>query len=105
MALKPITDALKNINEADSYQKLTGFRLDELIAPSIAQGMTYATYPGGLTTPPCNEVVTWINFKDPLTISPAQLQAFRLVTEESLEYIGQLFVFQGTDGWQRRHDC
>merc|ERR1712154_516346 len=31
----------------------------------------------GLTTPPCNEVVTWHNFKQPLTISAAQLQAFR----------------------------
>jgi len=77
MALKPITDALKNINEADSYEKLTGFRLDQLIAPAIAAGETYATYPGGLTTPPCNEVVTWLNFKTPLTISDAQLKAFR----------------------------
>jgi len=76
-ALKPITDALMNINEADSYQKLTGFRLDQLIAPAIMAGETYATYPGGLTTPPCNEVVTWLNFKTPLTISDAQLQAFR----------------------------
>jgi len=76
-ALKPITDALMSINEADSFAKLTTFKLDQLIAPAITPGMTYATYPGGLTTPPCNEVVTWINFKDPLTISKAQLKAFR----------------------------
>lgn len=76
-ALKPITDALENINEANSYQKLSGFRLDNLIAPAIMAGETYATYPGGLTTPPCNEVVTWLNFKTPLTISDAQLKAFR----------------------------
>jgi len=75
--LKPITDALTSINEADSYQKLKEFRLDQLIAPAIGDGMVYATYPGGLTTPPCNEVVTWHNFKQPLTISAAQLQAFR----------------------------
>lgn len=57
-------------------------------------GMTYATYPGGLTTPPCNEVVTWINFKDPLTISMDQLKAFRFITEEMLEILfGRLFVF------------
>ena len=80
-ALKPITDALTNINEADSYVELTVFRLDQLIAPAIGDGMTYATYPGGLTTPPCNEVVTWLNFMQPLTISTAQLQAFRFVTE------------------------
>jgi len=76
-ALKPITDALTNINEADSYENLAGFRLDKLIAPAIGDGMTYATYPGGLTTPPCNEVVTWLNFKQPLTVSSTQLQAFR----------------------------
>ena len=83
-----------SINEADSFAKLTTFKLDQLIAPAIATGMTYATYPGGLTTPPCNEVVTWINFKDPLTISKAQLKAFRFITEELLEIlIGKLFVF------------
>ena len=70
-----------NINEADTYQKLTGFRLDKLIAPAIMAGETYATYPGGLTTPPCNEVVTWLNFKTALTVSDAQLQAFRYITE------------------------
>ena len=68
---------LYEINEADSYLELSTFRLDQLIAPAIGDGMLYATYPGGLTTPPCNEVVTWINFMQPLTISAAQLQAFR----------------------------
>ena len=77
-ALKPITDALPSIYEADSDVKLAGFRLDQLIAPAIGDGKIYATYPGGLTTPPCNEVVTWLNFKQPLTVSAAQLQAFRL---------------------------
>ena len=78
--MKPITDALPSINEADSELKLAGFSLDKLIAPAIGDGMVYATYPGGLTTPPCNEVVTWLNFKQPLTISAAKLQAFRFVT-------------------------
>ena len=68
---------LYEINEADSYLELSTFRLDQLIAPAIGDGMLYATYPGGLTTPPCYEVVTWINFMQTLTISAAQLQAFR----------------------------
>jgi len=76
-ALKPITDALASITEPDSYKELATFRLDQLMAPAIVDGMTFATYPGGLTTPPCNEVVTWLNFMQPLTISAAQLQAFR----------------------------
>ena len=68
---------LTEINAADTYKPLTTFRLDQLIAPAIGDGMTYATYPGGLTTPPCNEVVTWINFKQALEVSAEQLQAFR----------------------------
>ena len=87
-ALKPITDALTNINEADSYENLAGFRLDQLIAPAIGDGNTYATYPGGLTTPPCNEVVTWLNFKQSLTVSAGQLQAFRLEKGFYGEWVG-----------------
>ena len=81
-ALKPITDALTSINEADSEVELAGFNLHQLIDPAIGDGKIYATYPGGLTTPPCNEVVTWLNFKQPLKVSASQLQAFRFVTEK-----------------------
>ena len=48
---------LTEINAADTYKPLTTFNLADLIAPAIGDGMTYATYPGGLTTPPCNEVI------------------------------------------------
>lgn len=37
----------------------------------------YYTYLGSLTTPGCNEVVTWINAKKFLKISEAQLTVFR----------------------------
>lgn len=37
----------------------------------------YFTYNGSLTTPPCSEVVTWIEFKQPILLSHNQVKAFR----------------------------
>jgi len=37
----------------------------------------YWTYEGSLTTPPCNESVTWFVFKEPIEMSSDQLRAFR----------------------------
>jgi len=37
----------------------------------------YFTYPGSLTTPTCNEAVTWIVYRRPITIPTKQLESFR----------------------------
>ncbi|XP_017043459.1 carbonic anhydrase 2 [Drosophila ficusphila] len=41
---------------------------------------SYYTYTGSLTTPPCSEEVTWIDFTVPIDITEQQLNAFRLLT-------------------------
>ncbi|KAG5893397.1 hypothetical protein JTB14_038059 [Gonioctena quinquepunctata] len=38
---------------------------------------TYFTYKGSLTTPPCSEVVTWIEFVNTIPLSHSQIQEFR----------------------------
>ncbi|XP_050074930.1 carbonic anhydrase 7 isoform X1 [Anopheles maculipalpis] len=53
--------------------------LKELIAEDL---LHYYTYDGSLTTPPCSEVVTWIDFKEPILLSHAQVQAFRALENE-----------------------
>ena len=40
---------------------------------SLPTDKTYYTYEGSLTTPPCNENVQWIIFKEPITVSSAQV--------------------------------
>ncbi|XP_041771257.1 carbonic anhydrase 7 [Anopheles merus] len=53
--------------------------LKDLIADDL---LHYYTYDGSLTTPPCSEVVTWIDFKEPILLSHAQVQAFRALENE-----------------------
>ena len=36
----------------------------------------FSHYQGSLTTPPCSQVVQWINFLTPLTVAPSQVEAF-----------------------------
>lgn len=42
----------------------------------------YYAYDGSLTTPPCSEVVTWIDFKEPILLSHSQIEAFRALDDE-----------------------
>ncbi|XP_059479271.1 carbonic anhydrase 2-like [Neocloeon triangulifer] len=37
----------------------------------------YYTYNGSLTTPPCSEVVTWIDYKESIPLSHEQVEEFR----------------------------
>lgn len=41
--------------------------------------LAHYSYHGSLTTPPCSEVVSWLVLRQPLTMSIAQIEAFRAV--------------------------
>lgn len=45
-------------------------------AALLPAGRGYYRYEGSLTTPPCSEVVKWINLKQPIEVSQAQLDRF-----------------------------
>ena len=42
----------------------------------LPSDMSYYTFPGSLTTPPCTESVTWFVLEKPVTVSPAEIQRF-----------------------------
>lgn len=66
-----LTPGIKYKDQASSFK--------DVLDPSKllpARG-AYYTYLGSLTTPPCNECVIWIVFRDPIEVSPQQLEAFR----------------------------
>ncbi|MBF0304596.1 MAG: carbonic anhydrase family protein [Alphaproteobacteria bacterium] len=42
----------------------------------LPANQSYFRYEGSLTTPPCSEVVKWINLKQPIEVSQAQLDRF-----------------------------
>ncbi|CAL7937563.1 unnamed protein product [Xylocopa violacea] len=51
--------------------------LNRLLGQVLPTEQTYFTYKGSLTTPPCSEIVQFINFGKVQSISHDQLQAFR----------------------------
>ena len=46
------------------------------LAKALPRDLSYYTYMGSLTTPPCTEGVTWYVLKNPVDISPEQAQIF-----------------------------
>lgn len=66
-----LTAILENITESGnsgSFGQAPALR--ELLPNDLVH---YFTYNGSLTTPPCSEVVTWIDFKEPIPLSHDQV--------------------------------
>lgn len=72
--LDNIISGLEHVTETDATANITSFALQDLLP---ANKDDFYRYSGSLTTPTCDEVVTWTVFKDPITISSAQLAKFR----------------------------
>ncbi|XP_012523520.1 carbonic anhydrase 1 isoform X2 [Monomorium pharaonis] len=75
---EPIVRALSKIEEMGKEETLQEpLPLGKFLVPDITNIQNYFTYKGSLTTPPCLEVATWIDFKDHQQLSHDQLATFR----------------------------
>lgn len=67
------TELLMNISDAEtsiSFQQTKS--IHDLLLSDLND---YYTYNGSLTTPPCSEVVTWIDFRQSIPLSHSQVSA------------------------------
>ena len=61
----------------------------------IPENCAYWTYQGSLTTPPCNECVVWILFKNPIEVSQEQLKTCRTLRNYCKEGICPIDKIEG----------
>lgn len=71
-----LTSLLNTITKpSEQTSFLTPPTMFDLISSDLDK---YYTYFGSLTTPPCSEVVTWIDFSIPIQLSPNQVRKFNI---------------------------
>jgi len=80
-AFRPISLGLENVVKSSSDSRLkSAVSLKDLIPTSRSK---FYRYSGSLTTPGCQEIVTWTVFDSPVTISEIQMSKFRsLLSDE-----------------------
>jgi carbonic anhydrase len=65
----------KHIPAPGKENKVDGARINP--ADLLPADRSFYRFPGSLTTPICNEVVTWYVMKNPIELSEAQIQEYR----------------------------
>ncbi|XP_071540684.1 carbonic anhydrase 2-like isoform X2 [Panulirus ornatus] len=84
-ALTPLTTALMNITEAGRVAEVAAnYPLNAFLPNNLEK---FYRYEGSLTTPTCNEVVTWTVFANAIPISESQLAEFRALHEDKEKYL------------------
>lgn len=79
--MDPIINSLRKIRTYNSEYRISGLRLETLIPTTL---QNYYTYNGSLTTPSCDEVVTWLVADSPVIgISEDQLIEFQTILDKN----------------------
>ncbi|CAJ0604738.1 unnamed protein product [Cylicocyclus nassatus] len=71
-----VSSALNDVIYPGNSTTIENFCLQSLLPENID---SFFRYDGSLTTPGCNEVVTWTVFAEPITIAPLQMKEFQEV--------------------------
>ncbi|XP_043681429.1 carbonic anhydrase 2-like isoform X1 [Vespula pensylvanica] len=77
-SLNPILNILSDIKWVNKTKQMNNSIALSSLIPKYTD--TFYTYKGSLTSPPCNEVVTWIIFSMPVKISFRQMNKFRTLS-------------------------
>ncbi|CAD0197105.1 unnamed protein product [Chrysodeixis includens] len=103
-AYDDITLALQNVTEPHTSVVMSHpFSFLNILPYDLKR---YFTYRGSLTTPPCSEVVIWLDFEQPIRLTHEQIEAFREIRSahgkithnfRPIQPIGDRVVFYNID--------
>ncbi|CAH4031547.1 putative carbonic anhydrase 3 [Pieris brassicae] len=103
-AYDDITSALSNVTDPHSSIVMNNpFSFLNILPYDLRR---YFTYRGSLTTPPCSEVVIWLDFEQPVRLTHEQIEVFRELRSASgkirhnfrpIQPIGDRTVFYNID--------
>ncbi|KAG8226538.1 hypothetical protein J437_LFUL007879 [Ladona fulva] len=80
-AYKPLISALEEVKGNHSNKHMEDLPALKKLLPQ--DRVHYYYYQGSLTTPPCDEIVTWIDFTESIPLSPDQVNQFRRIMDQN----------------------
>ena len=87
---RPLFNAVKKVTQQNITAKIEkGIKLKDFLPENTN---AFYRYKGSLTTPPCNEVVMWTIFKQPIEVDQEQIDVMRKMTYHHPEKLEELDI-------------